>query len=308
MKSTQTRSRQCGVIFNIQRFSVHDGPGIRTTVFFKGCNLSCLWCHNPESISPQRQIEFNQEKCIGCGRCFEVCPQDAHYLDENGQHQIDRSRCNGCFRCARECYAQALVGVGESIGVSGLMEAIVTDIPYFEASRQGGGVTFSGGEPMLQEDFLRDVLHECKKLGIHTAVDTAGHVSWQSFEKILPLTDLILYDIKAIRPQKHRELTGVDNQLILANLKKLRQFNVDLLIRVPLIVGHNDDEMDAISQFLKENDIRQVEIIPYHKLGESKYEALDRENRTENLQIPADEQVKAVITSFREAGLDARQS
>ena len=197
-----------GTVFNIQPFSVYDGPGIRTTVFLKGCNLRCAWCHNPESWQRKPQLQFLAEKCIGCGGCFSACPQGVHVL-QNGVHLIDREKCIGCGKCADSCFAGALVITGREMTVDQVMSRIQDDALYFQNS--GGGVTFSGGECMIQLDFLEELLQRCKQLGIHTAVDTAGHFPFDRYERILPYTDLFLYDIKAFSTETHRELTGVDN-------------------------------------------------------------------------------------------------
>ena len=258
-----------GKIFNIQRFSVYDGPGIRTVVFFSGCNLKCLWCHNPESISNKQQIKFNPEQCIACNRCFEICENDAHELT-NDIHILNRDKCKVCLNCTKECYAEALAPVYREINLTELEKSILTDEEYFRQSN--GGVTFSGGEPMLQIDFLRDILKACKKHNIHTAVDTAGAVGFENFEKILSYCDLFLYDIKAYDGIIHKNLTGVSNKLILENLTKLSQITSNILIRVPVIAGANIDEMTGVADFLSGINIKKCELLPYHKLGAGKYE------------------------------------
>ena len=179
-----------GTIFNIQRFSIYDGPGARTTVFFKGCNLKCKWCHNPESISAKRQLEFYPDKCIGCGKCFAACPNGAHIIGEDGNHIIDREKCTVCGACVDTCYAEALVIVGQTVDAAYVVKSVMTDVPYYEQS--GGGVTFSGGECMQQIDFLADIMAQLHEKGIHLAVDTAGNQPWEKFEKILPYADLFL--------------------------------------------------------------------------------------------------------------------
>ncbi|MCL2815237.1 MAG: glycyl-radical enzyme activating protein [Oscillospiraceae bacterium] len=261
-----------GKIFNIQRFSIYDGPGARTVVFFSGCNLKCAWCHNPESVSNRQQLKFNFEQCILCGRCFELCERGAHKL-KDGAHILDRSKCEACGRCAGECWAEALVPVCRGVTVPELEKSIKTDEPYFKNS--GGGVTFSGGEPMLQADFLREILKVCKTSKIHTAVDTAGAVEFEAFEKIMPFCDLFLYDVKTYDANLHKKLTGVSNKLILENLKRLAAVS-KVLVRVPVIAGANGNigEMEAIAKFLKETDINRCELLPYHKFGEGKYISL----------------------------------
>lgn len=257
------------LIFDIQRNSYVDGPGIRTTVFFKGCNLRCKWCHNPESQSSEKQIMFYKDKCIGCGRCKDLTVDDSDFI----------------------CYNDAKEICGREYTVNEVFDEIVKDKAYYETS--GGGVTFSGGECMLQIDFLFEILKKCKENGIHTAVDTAGNVKWESFEKILPYTDLILYDIKSFTENLHIEGTGVSNRLILENLKKLSEsFNGDIIIRIPVITGFNNEikEMQKIANFLKHIRINMVELLPYHKMGEHKYEALNI--HSESYDVPADIQIR----------------
>jgi glycyl-radical enzyme activating protein family len=291
-----------GKIFNIQRFSIHDGPGARTIIFFKGCNLRCKWCHNPESISLLNQIEYYAEKCIECGACVKVCPMDAHYFDENIKHQLDMSKCDGCLLCTETCYSNALVAVGQDVDAEYLFNSILTDKLYFKNS--SGGVTFSGGECMLQINFLAEVLSKCNDRGIHTAVDTAGNVPWSYFDKILSTTDLFLYDVKTADPIRHKEMTGVDNHLILENLKKLSDTGKEIFIRIPFIVGCNDDQIEAIGDILKPLHIKKVEVIPYHKLGISKYEALSIKNELVNIEAPSDESLEKAIAILKAKGLN----
>lgn len=264
-----------GKIFNIQRFSIHDGPGVRTVIFFNGCNLACRWCHNPESIAGKSQLEFYDERCISCGKCFDVCPNDAHII-QDGAHVIDRSKCTACLKCADFCYAESLVAVGREISIEQLEKAIATDEEYFKRS-ETGGVTFSGGEPMLQIDFLEEILKSCVGRDIHTAIDTAGAVPFEYFERVLPYCGLFLYDIKAYNSGIHRELTGISNDIILANLKKLSESSANIWIRVPVIKGrefNNIGEMESIAAFLKDIKINRCELLPYHRLGDSKYKSL----------------------------------
>jgi len=298
-----------GMIFNIQRFSIHDGPGARTTVFFKGCNLKCKWCHNPESISFKSEIEFYPEKCIECGVCFKVCPNYAHDLDEDKVHTINRGKCNGCLLCllcTDTCYANALVPVGKKVDSDYLFKSILTDEIYYKNS--SGGVTFSGGECMLQIDFLAEVLTKCKNQGIHTAVDTAGNVPWSYFEKIMDVTDLFLYDFKAADTNRHKQLTGVNNDLILKNLKMLSEIGKRIHVRIPFIVGCNDDQIEEIGEILKPLNIEKVEVLAYHKLGNSKYTSLGIKNELLEIQVPTAEMIERAITILRNNGLNAEKS
>ena len=258
------------IIFDIQRNSFVDGPGIRTTVFFKGCNLRCKWCHNPESQSFDKQMMFYKDKCTGCGKCREVCP---NHLQS----------CDFCGKCELYCPADARKVCGREYTSDEVLAEVIKDKAFYENS--GGGVTFSGGECMLQLDFLCEILEKCKAAGIHTAVDTAGNVPWKSFEKILPFTDLFLYDIKAFGAELHRKGTGVSNELILENLKNLSG-RADIIVRIPVIGGYNDndEEIRQIADFLKQIKIIKAELLPYHAMGEHKYTALGR--NPESFNVP----------------------
>ena len=257
-----------GTIFNVERCSFVDGPGIRTTVFFKGCNLRCAWCHNPESQNFEAQMLFYQSKCAGCGKCKEKCPN--HF-----------NSCDLCGTCTFYCPQDAREICGAEYTVGNVMKEILKDRALFETS--GGGVTFSGGECMLQIDFLEEILKECKQNGIHTAVDTAGHLPWGSFEKILPYTDLFLYDVKSMDEEIHRRYVGVDNGLILENLAKLLHSGANVWVRMPVVAGVNDHpcEMQKLKQFFEQNGYPQnIELLPYHSMGEHKYVALGRTAET----------------------------
>ena len=246
-------------IFDIQRNSYVDGPGVRTTVFLKGCNLRCKWCHNPESQSAKKEFLFYENKCTKCGRCASVTTDDAGFF---------------CFNDAKEI-------CGKEYTADEILREVMKDKAYYENS--GGGVTFSGGECMLQIGFLLECLEKCKKEGIHTAVDTAGCVPWEYFEKIMPFTDLFLYDVKCISSDLHKDGTGTRNELILENLKKLSEnFGGEIHIRIPLIGGFNDtdEEIGKIRDFLKTIRTDKVELLPYHKMGEHKYKALGMEEYT----------------------------
>ncbi len=251
-----------GIIFDIQRNSFVDGPGIRTTVFFKGCNLKCAWCHNPESQSNKIQMMFYENKCIGCGKCKEVCPYNL-------------KKCDFCGKCELYCHNGARQICGKEMAAEEIFNEIIKDKDFYEVS--DGGVTFSGGECMLQIDFLCDILKKCKENGIHTAVDTAGHVAWESFEKIMLYTDMFLYDIKLADEELHKKWTGASNKLILENLKRLTdEFKGEIIIRIPVIGGVNDNENEIkkIDKILKNIRYKNIELLPYHKMGEHKYEAM----------------------------------
>ena len=268
------------IIFDINRGSYVDGPGIRTTVFFKGCNLSCAWCHNPESQSQKIEMLFYQNKCVGCGNCKEKCP---HSLNE----------CDFCGKCTVFCPQGAREICGKKYTIEDIMKEILKDKPFYEDSF--GGVTFSGGECMLQIDFLKDVLKECKKNGIHTAVDTAGHVPYERFAQILPYTDLFLYDLKCFDLKKHERFIGVGNELILNNLKKLLITGKQIWVRIPIIANINDSEkeMEDIKKFFTDfGKPEKVELLPYHAMGEHKYMALGKDLR--KFDVPSKEKLETL--------------
>lgn len=271
-------SNMLGKIYNIQNFSVYDGPGLRTTIFLKGCNLQCVWCHNPESMSRGNDLFYYAEKCGNCGKCVSVCPSDAHKISENG-HSFDRSKCTLCGACEASCYFGAMKNVGQDIASEDLMNLIRLDKEYFE--RGAGGVTFSGGECMLQIDFLAEMLRLCKEENIHTAVDTAGNVAWVHFERILDLTDVFLLDLKNFDPQLHKENTGSTNKLIHENLQKLIENNKEIIIRIPCIKFEDIEDILRIGDFLAGKAV-SVELLEYHKLGISKQIALDIEQKDIN--------------------------
>jgi len=259
-----------GNIFDIQRFSLHDGPGIRTTIFMKGCPLRCLWCHNPESISPAQLLSFISDKCIGCGWCFESCPQKLHTM-ENNKHFIDRKKCNVCGKCTEKCYANALELVGKEITVEEVMQEVLADKIFYENS--GGGMTLSGGEPTMQPDFSLALLKSAKEEEIHTAVETSSFCKFELLQKFSEYTDLFLCDYKESNPQKHKEFTGVENTVIIENITKLYTLGKTIRLRCPIIPGLNEREehFRGIAALFNEiPNCEGVEIMPYHRLGEGK--------------------------------------
>jgi len=271
-------------IFDIERNSYVDGPGIRTTVFFKGCNLHCSWCHNPESQSPNPQMLVYKNKCTGCGKCKEKCPNALE-------------TCSLCGRCTLYCPHDARDVCGKEYTVDEVMREILKDKVFYENS--GGGVTFSGGECMLQIDFLEAILKECKNNGVHTAVDTAGHVPYERFERILPYTDLFLYDIKCFDSEKHKQYTGVGNELILENLKRLLATDKSVWIRIPIIPTVNDteEEIRSIRSFLLScGTPEKVELLPYHAMGEHKYAAIGK--KVKMFSVPSEEKMKHLKNIF----------
>lgn len=276
-----------GLIFDLKKFAVHDGPGIRTTVFFKGCPLRCWWCHNPESICPKSELVLFENKCISCGQCFNVCPQQAHEKLPDGSRLYHKDRCALCGKCVENCYAEALLIYGKEVAVEEVMVEIRKDIPFYQNSN--GGVTLSGGEPTLQPEFAIALLKQCKVEGLHTALDTCGQVQWKTFEQILPYVDLVLYDLKHIDPTEHKIYTGVSNKLILENLKKLGESGVSIEIRMPIIPGVNDAKEHILraSQFLSQvKNICRVKLLPYHGLSQSKYKRLGQEYKLPDIEPP----------------------
>jgi len=246
-------------IFNIQSFSTNDGPGIRTVVFFQSCNLRCLWCHNPESWEDNPPIAFLKEKCIACGACINICAAHSNIIGE-----IDRSLCKSCGRCSDVCCSGALSHQCREFTPQELWKILAVDKAYFQNG--AGGITFSGGEAMLQVDFLAEMVKICREEGVHTAVDTAGHVPYEWLKKVNP--DLFLYDIKAV--EKYKFLTGVDGILILENLRRLIEDGYKVQVRVPCVPGANWDELAVIGERLHLLGIMDIEALPYHKLGEGK--------------------------------------
>ena len=263
------------LIFDIQHASYVDGPGVRTTVFVKGCPLRCRWCHNPESQSPLRQRMWFAGKCAHCGKCASKCPNGALRWDPaDGSLRWDADKCALCGRCEMICPENAVSICGDIADPDAVFQDILKERNVYEAT--GGGVTFSGGECMLYPDFLYSMLVRCRAAGIHTAVDTAGFVPYESFRKVLPVTDLFLYDIKCITPEKHRAFTGQDNALILDNYVKLLRDGAGVLVRVPLIaqVNADEEEFSRILAFLKAHPPLGAELLPFHAMGENKYRAL----------------------------------
>lgn len=281
-----------GLIFDIKHFAVHDGPGIRTTVFVKGCPLRCLWCHNPESLTSKPQLMYTPSKCIECGYCMKVCGQGAHII-VNGKHEVDWSRCEACGKCAEECYSGALELVGREVSVEEVMEEVLKDKVFYENSK--GGLTISGGEPLMQPEFTAEVFRMAKASGLHTALDTSGYASWSVIEEILEHVDLVLYDIKQMDSERHREYTGVPNEFITENLKKIDDTGRSIWVRIPLIPRLNDgeDNFRKIGELLSGlKHLERVDLLRYHKLAESKYEHTGQDYRLKGMDTPEKDEIQ----------------
>jgi pyruvate formate lyase activating enzyme len=291
-----------GIITNIQRFSLDDGPGTRTTVFFKGCSIACKWCHNPETISSKIQIQYQEKACKNCGACVSVCSSGAQSI-KDGKHVLDWQACNQCLICADACSFGALSVIGRKITAQELGEQLLRDRIFYK--RSGGGVTLSGGEPLLQADFAAAVLLFLKENGIHTALDTAGNIPWKLYEKVLPLLDLILFDIKIIDADKHKKMTGVRNDLILENFRNLLKENVAIWVRTPLIKKINDDDDETnrrIKLLVSANNVQKKEILPFHRYGLGKYASLGMEAC--EFESPEKETLEHIKSLMETAGLE----
>ena len=280
-----------GRVFDVQRFSLHDGPGIRTVVFLKGCPLRCAWCANPESQQAGPQIAWFESLCASCGRCVQACPQGAISMDD-GRVRTDRRLCTDCGECAAACSRGARRLMGREATVDEVMEEVRRDAVFYR--RSGGGVTFSGGEPLVQPEFLLECLRRCRRWGYHTAVETCGQARWADLRAVADVTDLFLYDLKHLDPIRHARLTGVRNTLIIRNLERLLALGAAVTVRVPVVPGANDDSesMDALAAFAASHaGIRRIELLPCHALGAHKYAALDL--APPSLQSPAPERLAA---------------
>lgn len=291
-----------GIVFNIQRFSLYDGPGLRTTVFLKGCPLRCPWCHNPESQSPLPEIMYWKSRCLGCGACAALCPAGALRLVD-GRVVPTGERCMSCGECVERCPAGARGVSGRSITSEEALSEILKDNVFYDQS--GGGVTFSGGEPLAQPEFLESTMRLCKEAGLMTAVDTCGFAPWEVIERIIPFSDLFLYDVKHMDDAVHRKLVGVSNEFILENLRRLAATGKEVTARLPVIPGANDESVNIrkTGEFLSSVGVSRITVLPYHDMGREKYERLGRNYTMEGLPEPSGQVIERVTDVLRSFGL-----
>jgi pyruvate formate lyase activating enzyme len=310
-----------GMIYDIQRFSVHDGPGIRTIVFLKGCPLKCLWCHSPESISFGNVLSWFEIRCIGvekCGRCIPACPENAIRVGKQvSPHQddtyinvieVDRNKCTNCGGCEKACTSKALFLTGVYYTVDEVMERVLKDRSYYQKS--GGGVTVSGGEPLSQIDFTLELLKRVKQEGIHTALDTTGFAKWETLEKTVPYVDLYLYDIKHTDSEEHKVLCNVPNELIIENVYKLARAGGKLQLRAVIIPGFNDNpqHFEKLARICCDirDSLQVLQLLPYHKLGAVKHQRLSQDNPMPDIDPPTDEHMEDIKEYFESFGLPVR--
>ena len=304
-KDEETR----GVIFNIQTYSIHDGPGIRTTVFIKGCPLKCVWCQNPESQKVTLQLFFNRETCVGCGKCLQVCPEGAIKLYE-GKSWTNRDVCRGAGKCAEVCPNEARHIVGRYVTAGEVIKEVAEDKIFYE--RSGGGVTLGGGEPLASPEFTASLLRLCKNSGIHTALDTCGYAKWEIMKQILQHVDLVLYDLKHMDPVAHQLYTGVSNDVILENARRIYQeLNIPVLVRIPVIPGFNDsmENIEATGRFVAAElgTLTEVHLLPYHRLGEMKYQRLEKPGNPVSIDPPDEKHIINLKEVFESFGLKVHE-
>lgn len=285
-----------GTVFNIQKFCINDGPGIRTTVFLKGCPLSCLWCHNPESKAAKPELMYDVRKCIMCGKCATVCPSGCHSFSEEKGHIFDREKCISCGKCEEVCYSSALEMAGKLREAEDVIAEVMKDKAFYDNS--GGGMTLSGGEPMLQFDFAYELFRLAKEKGLHTCIETCGYAPSENYRKIAPLVDIFLFDYKETDPLRHKEYTGVTNELILDNLRMLDEMGAKTVLRCPIIPTLNDreDHFKGIADTANSlKNVLEINIEPYHPLGSGKSAMLGKKYALDELTFPSDDTVKEWI-------------
>ena len=294
-----------GLVFDIKRYATDDGPGIRTTVFLKGCPLRCWWCHNPEGQVSKPELMYRKNKCTGCFKCSEACPIKALTHREE-KLSIDRRLCDLCGECAETCPTGALEFSGKTTSLAEVTKEIEKDKAFYDES--DGGVTFSGGEPLMQADFLESLLEECRKRGIHTAVDTCGYAPKKDFAKIMSKVDVFLFDIKVMDERVHKKFTGVSNKLILENFTQLADDGCNILVRFPVIPSINDDErnVNKTGEFLRKNGIENIHLLPYHRAGIAKYRSLGRRYKLNSVRSPSEEELRRIKRKLDTFGLKVK--
>ena len=301
------QGEKTGTIFNIQKFSIHDGPGIRTTVFMKGCPLRCRWCSNAESMNPQPELGIIRSRCNHCGKCLKVCPEEAIEFDDNGIIRFDRDKCSACGECVAVCSPEALTVYGKKVTVDDVFKMISRDKSFYEGS--DGGITVSGGEPLRQADFVAALFQKCRQAGIRTCLDTCGHAATDKLKKVLTFADYVLYDIKHMDAECHQQFTGVTNDLILNNARVVARSGTPVLFRIPLIKDVNDTKQNITetARFLKmQGNGASVELLPYHRLGIGKYQTLDRLYPGENFITPSSEEIESARHIFEDYGVNCQ--
>jgi pyruvate formate lyase activating enzyme len=297
-----------GRVFDIKRYSIHDGPGIRTTVFLKGCSLNCLWCHNPESVDPGPELMHWPGRCARCYACVAACPKGAIAKDAAGAVVVDRSKCDLCGECAEACLYDAMQLVGREMTVDEVLDEVEKDRVFYEQS--GGGVTLSGGDPAVQPAFAEALLEGCRARGLRTAVDTAGFSANGALERLASKADLILFDLKVMDEARHREVTGVPNRPILGNLEKLAAAGTEVWVRLPLVAGVNDDDANVARTiaFLRPlRTIKRIGLLPYHSGGLEKARRIGKDAKFRKFESPSEPRIAAVEAAFRGAGFEVRR-
>lgn len=295
-----------GTVTDIQRFSLHDGPWIRTTVFLKGCNMSCAWCHNPETLRSGPELLYYSASCMDCGECVKVCPAGAHRM-EGGRHVFDRSLCGSCGRCAGVCFAGACILSGKLMGVEEVLEEVMQDEAYYR--RSGGGITVSGGEAFMQPEFVAELLKYCREKGIHTAVETNLSFPWERMEAALAHTELVMLDIKHWDTREHRRWTNQGNVRILDNIRRLTGTGIPYIVRTPVIPGVNDSEecISSICRFLvQEGQAEYYELLRFNPFGGVKYQALGKQDVFAETAVPDDALMRSLNGIIRDFGLAAK--